>query len=74
MENVAVLATILDIVNGPPGLVIIVLPSDMKDTSGPWIVLDTVRLLVVMPLEAVIFCVFIPGSVMASEKRRSEPR
>ena len=71
LENVAVFAAILDIVREPAGFVIAVELSSIELTCVPCMLVKTVRLLVVIPLDAVMFCVLIPGSAIGDEKRRS---
>lgn len=74
LENVAVFATILEMVNDPAGFVMVAEPSVNVCACVALIALWTVRLLVVMEFDAVRLSVLIPGRVIASEKRRSAPR
>jgi hypothetical protein len=73
-ENVALFAAILEMLKEPAGFVITVELSSIELTCVPCMLVNTVKLLVVTALEAVIFCVLIPGSVIGSEKRRSFAR
>ena len=74
LENVAVFATILEIVNDPAAFVIMAEPSVNVCACVALIALWTVRLLVVIAFDAVRLSVLIPGKVIVSEKRRSAPR
>ena len=73
-EKVAMLALMLEIDRDPPGFEIKVFPRSILVTLGPCMVLNTFKLFVTTPLEAVIFNVLTLGRVTASEKRRSWPR
>ena len=66
-----VFAVILERERVPPGFVMTAELSRKDDTCVASIELYTVRLLVVIAFEAVMFCVLIPGTVIGSEKRRS---
>ena len=69
-----VFAVILDIVRDPSEFVMAADPSSNVVRVGARIVSWTVRLLVRIPFEAVIFKLLILGTDIASEKRRSLPR
>jgi hypothetical protein len=73
-EKVAELAAILEIVREPKGFVIAVELRLMKGTCWAWMLVNTLRLLVWTPFDAVIFCVLTLGAEMGAEKRRSWPR
>jgi len=73
-ENVAVRALMLETVMDPLGFTIAVELRRNCDACGAVIDVITVRLLVTMPFDAARFRVLIPGTVIASEKRRSAVR
>ena len=71
LEKVAVYVSILEMVMDPAGFVIAVELRRSCDACCALIVAYTVRVLVAIELDAVRFSVLIPGTVIASEKRRS---
>ena len=70
-EKLAVFAAIVEIVKDPKGFVMAVELRRREVSSWAWMVVYTVRLLVVTAFEAVRLTVLILGTVIGAEKRRS---
>jgi hypothetical protein len=73
-EKVAKFAPMLEIVRDPKGFVMAAELSRTELTCWAWMLVCTVRLLVVTAFEAVRLRVLILGTVIGAEKRRSYDR
>jgi hypothetical protein len=74
LEKAAMFAERLEVVRDPPGFVIMVEPRVRRVAVGASIVVYTVRLLVTTEFDAVTLNELTLGTVIESEKSRSDPR